>query len=183
MEKSKRLTTADEIRIFSNHFRMKILSLFDCNYTSMTIKQMADKLGEVPSKVHYHVKALEKINVMEIVETKEKSGIIEKYYLPTAENFYIDNVVKTPGSKIYEDNQEDIFSNVMKEVYESIDSCRKNADPNEDSGRLFSQFNVYLTPAETRELHDICINYIKSKEKKEDSMPFNFTLLTIKKYD
>lgn len=183
MEKSMRLTTPEEIKVFSNPFRMKILSLYDMDYISLTVKQMSDRLGEVPSKVHYHVKELERIGVMKIVETKEKSGIIEKYYLPTAEQFYIDNIIKTSGSNIYQNDQDDIFTIIMNEVNENIDSFKKNFDPNIDAGRLFSQLNGYLTPAETRELHDMCVNYIKSKVKQEDSVPFCCTLLTIKKFE
>lgn len=183
MEKNKRLTSTDEIRIFSNPFRMKIISLFGTDHTPLTVKHMADRLGEVPSKVHYHVKELEKIGVLEIVEKKEKQGIVEKYYLPTAENFYIDNIIKTPGSCIYENDQDDVFSIVMNEVNKNIENFKNNFDPDEDSGRLISRFDGYLTPSETRELHDMCSQYIKSRVKKEGSVSFSCTLLTIKKYD
>lgn len=183
MEKSKKLTSPDEIKIYSNPFRLKILSLFDSTNTPLNVKNMADKLGEVPSKVHYHVKELEKIGVMEIVEKKERSGIVEKFYLPTAELFYIDNALRTKASNIYEEGQDDVFSMIMNTVNESIEDFRENATPNIDAGRLFSQLDCYLTPMETRELHDMCVQYIKGREKKKESLKFNFTLLTIQKFD
>lgn len=114
MLKSKRLTTPQEVKTFSNPFRFKIINLFTQGKTPLTVKQMADKLGQVPSKVHYHVKALEKIGVLEIVETKDNSGITEKYYLPTAENFYVDQVVKTSKNNVYDDGQDDFIGIITK---------------------------------------------------------------------
>lgn len=183
MIKSKRLTSPNEVRIFSNPFRMKILSLFQFDIIPLTVKQMADKLGEVPSKVHYHVKELEKISVLEIVETREKSGIVEKYYFPTAENFLVDNIIKTSKTNVYEDGQDDFIGLALKEVNKNLDSFREHVNENEDSGRLISQLDGYLTPAETRELHDIIVNYIKSKQKKEEANHYSCSFLTIKKFE
>ncbi|MGH4123424.1 MAG: ArsR/SmtB family transcription factor [Clostridium sp.] len=179
----KRITKPEEIRILSNTFRMKIISLFNLNKESLTVKQMADKLGEVPSKVHYHVKMLKQIGVMEIVETREKSGIVEKYYLPTAENFKIDNAIKTAGSDIYEEEQDDVLGILIKNIKNNTDIYRKNVKVGEDDGRLFSDVIGYLTPAETRELHDICVEYIKNKPKREGTKLYDCTLLTVRKYD
>ena len=60
---------------------------------------MAVKLEEVPSKVHYHVKELERIGVVEIVNTKEKAGIVEKFYLPTADTFKVEKNIGNPSDK------------------------------------------------------------------------------------
>lgn len=54
-----------------------------------TVKQIADKLGEVPANIHYHVKKLEKSNIVSLDHTEEIRGIIAKYYKPTAERFEI----------------------------------------------------------------------------------------------
>ncbi|WP_102401875.1 ArsR/SmtB family transcription factor [Haloimpatiens massiliensis] len=183
MLKSKRLTTPQEVKTFSNPFRFKIINLFTQGKTPLTVKQMADKLGQVPSKVHYHVKALEKIGVLEIVETKDNSGITEKYYLPTAENFYVDQVVKTSKNNVYDDGQDDFIGVITKEIIKNLDDFRDNVNPNEDAGRLVSNLEGYLTPAETRELHDMCVDYIKSRKRTKDSKPFFCSLLTIKKFN
>lgn len=183
MEKSKKITSPDEVRIFSNPFRMKILALFRFDSEPLTVKQMADKLAEVPSKVHYHVKKLEKIGVLEIVKTQERSGIIEKFYLPTAEKFLVDRVVRTSTDNNCEDEQDNMLSLIMKEVNNNIDSFRENLIENEDSGRLFSQLDGYLTPAETRELHDMIVDYVNSKQKREGTNLYSCTFLSIKKFD
>lgn len=43
----------------------------------LTVKQLADRLGEVPSKVHYHVKELERIGVLGIVDKKKKQALLK----------------------------------------------------------------------------------------------------------
>lgn len=183
MLKLKRITKPQEIKVISDPFRMKIISLFSINKEPLTVKQMADKLVEVPSRVHYHVKMLEKIEVMEIVETKEKSGIVEKYYLPTAEEFKIDNAIKTSKNDIYEEEQDDVLGIVLKNLKVNTDIYRKNVKEGDDDGRLFSDIEGYLTPAETRELHDMCVEYIKSKTKREGTKLYECTLISVRKYD
>lgn len=183
MRKVKRLTTPKEIRVYSNPFRFKILELFYIDKKALTVKQMADILKEVPSKVHYHVKELEKIDVMEIVETKERSGIVEKFYLPTAEEFAIDNIIRTTNNNIYEDDQDDIMGIVVKNAINDVNKYRENINPEEDDGRTFSQLAGYLTPEETRELHDMCVEYIQKRKKRKNTKLYNCTFLTIRKYD
>jgi hypothetical protein len=183
MLRSRKLSSPNEIRVYSNPFRLKILSLFSPDRVPMNVKQMSVKLGEIPSRVHYHVKELEKINVLEIVETREKSGILEKYYLPTAESFIIDNIIKIPGVGIYEEGQEDFMGLALKEVYDDVETLRNKSIPGIDTGRVISQLTGYLTPKQTRELHDICVNYIKTRQKSPESQLFNCTLLTIKKFE
>lgn len=75
--------------------RINILLAFGEAKEAPTVKQIAVKMGEVPAKIHYHVKELVRINVLELVSTKEKSGILEKYYLPTAKNFRIEKSLNT----------------------------------------------------------------------------------------
>jgi hypothetical protein len=46
-------------------------------------------LGIAPAKIHYHVRELEKVGLLRLVETREKGGILEKYYQPIARDFAV----------------------------------------------------------------------------------------------
>ncbi len=48
-------------------------------------------MGEVPAKVHYHVKKLESAGILKLQHTKEINGIVAKFYQPTARSFKIEN--------------------------------------------------------------------------------------------
>ena len=90
MKDVKHLKTLEEIRAISDPYRYKILNCFYKIGEPITVKQLADELGEVPAKVHYHVKKMEKAGLLTLVHTKEINGIIAKYYEPTARHFRIE---------------------------------------------------------------------------------------------
>jgi Predicted transcriptional regulators len=89
MEETKELNTVEEIKVLSDPFRYKILNCFYKVGVPSTVKQIADNLGEVPAKVHYHVKKMEKTGILILTHTKEVNGIVAKYYEPTAKRFEI----------------------------------------------------------------------------------------------
>ncbi|MDQ7793238.1 MAG: helix-turn-helix domain-containing protein [bacterium] len=60
---------------------------------ALTVTQLADKLGELPATVHHHVKTLERAGLVRIAHTREKSGILEKYYRAVAERIVADQDV------------------------------------------------------------------------------------------
>ena len=55
----------------------------------MTSKQVAERLKESPGNIHYHMQKLYKADLLELVETRESSGILEKYYRSVADRFDI----------------------------------------------------------------------------------------------
>ncbi len=57
---------------------------------ALTVKQMADKLGQPATKLYYHVSELEDAGFVKLVGTRVKSGIIEKYYRIAAESMQVD---------------------------------------------------------------------------------------------
>ncbi|MGL5244429.1 MAG: ArsR/SmtB family transcription factor, partial [Sarcina sp.] len=80
------LTTLEQIKAYSDPYRLKIITFLRNNREAATVKEIADFFGEVPAKVHYHIKKLEKAGILELVRTKEIKGIIAKYYYLTAES-------------------------------------------------------------------------------------------------
>jgi DNA-binding transcriptional ArsR family regulator len=50
----------------------------------MTVTQLGEALGVAPARVHYHVRELERVGLLHLAETREKGGILEKYYRPVA---------------------------------------------------------------------------------------------------
>ncbi len=78
----------DELRALLDSKRVVILRMLA--EESLTVKQLADRMGLVPASVHYHVKVLERSGLVALVDTKEKSGILEKYYRSIAREFQVD---------------------------------------------------------------------------------------------
>jgi hypothetical protein len=71
--------------------------------TAMNVKQVADRLGEKPTRLYYHVNALESVGLVQLVETKINRSIVEKYYRAVAKDIRVDSrLLKTkPDAAIY----------------------------------------------------------------------------------
>ncbi|HEV2474860.1 MAG TPA: helix-turn-helix domain-containing protein, partial [Chthonomonadales bacterium] len=76
------IETIEQLRAIADVLRLRILDALIPQ--PMTVTQLGDVLGMAPAKVHYHVRELERVGLLRLVETREKGGILEKYYQPIA---------------------------------------------------------------------------------------------------
>jgi len=81
------LQSLEQLRAVADMLRMRIVDAL--RERPMTVTQLGDILGIAPAKVHYHVRELEKVGLLHLVETREKGGILEKYYQPIARDFAV----------------------------------------------------------------------------------------------
>jgi len=79
MANTSTITDIEIAKLLLDPKRNQILSL--AKKDPITVKQMAEKMGELPSRLYYHVKKLEEVGFIELVETKQQGNLIEKYYL------------------------------------------------------------------------------------------------------
>ncbi|MEH7344655.1 winged helix-turn-helix domain-containing protein [Bacillus sp. JJ1532] len=75
----------EQQKLISSPLRVKIIYLLD--ERPMTAKQVADEMGKTAGSIHYHIQQLYHGGILEIAETKENRGIIEKYYRSKATHF------------------------------------------------------------------------------------------------
>lgn len=172
MEKIKTLNSLEEIKVFSDPYRLQILRCFNQLGQPATVKQIADEMGEVPSKVYYHVKRMEAVGILELIYTKTINGIVAKYYNTTAKSFIIKNsVFESPMFEHFLDRTQVLISNVFDDAKEifikqlNLDNIC-NSQESED-GFLTSSY-VYLTQEQYSDLQ----KYIKSlnyENTKKDS--------------
>lgn len=78
METRSMVITEDQEKLLLNATRIRILRALQ--NTALTAKQVADKLGGSKGNVHYHVQRLFEAGFLDLVETHEAAGILEKYY-------------------------------------------------------------------------------------------------------
>ncbi|QED50006.1 winged helix-turn-helix transcriptional regulator [Cytobacillus dafuensis] len=77
----------EQQKLISSPLRVKIIYLLD--ERPMTAKQVADELGKTAGSIHYHIQQLYNGGILEIEETRENRGIIEKYYRARATHFHL----------------------------------------------------------------------------------------------
>ncbi|HEU4784591.1 MAG TPA: helix-turn-helix domain-containing protein [Ktedonobacterales bacterium] len=79
------LETLEQLRAIADELRSRIAEAL--SHRPMTVTQVGEMLGQAPAKIHYHVRELERVGLVRLVATREKSGILEKYYRAVARGF------------------------------------------------------------------------------------------------
>ncbi len=79
------LETLEQLRAIADELRSRIAEAL--SHRPMTVTQVGEMLGQAPAKIHYHVRELERVGLVRLVATREKSGILEKYYRAVAKGF------------------------------------------------------------------------------------------------
>jgi DNA-binding transcriptional ArsR family regulator len=82
------ITDLAALRAVSDPLRTRILR--ELREEPRTTAQVAARLGEGTTKLHYHVSELERNGLVELVETRQKGNLIEKYYRAVAPFFRVD---------------------------------------------------------------------------------------------
>jgi len=81
------LNSIEQLRALADALRQQIIQAL--MHKPMTVTQVGENLGLAPAKIHYHVRELERVGLVRLVETREKGGILEKYYQPVARDFEV----------------------------------------------------------------------------------------------
>jgi DNA-binding transcriptional ArsR family regulator len=79
-----------EIRALAHPLRLRLMELFV--ETPRTTKQVADLLGEPPTRLYHHVAALERAGLLHLKETRQNRGATEKWYEATSQVMAISDV-------------------------------------------------------------------------------------------
>lgn len=78
----------DQFKALSHPLRQRVLTRLAEEPRST--KQVAELLGEKPTRLYHHVAALEKAGLVRLVRTQQKRGTTEKYYSAVARRFHVD---------------------------------------------------------------------------------------------
>jgi DNA-binding transcriptional ArsR family regulator len=78
------LSDLEQIKVLADPLRIKILEAL-CE--ERTTKQVAELLGEKPTKLYHHVDALERVGLIKLSRTRQNRGTLEKYYQSVARSF------------------------------------------------------------------------------------------------
>lgn len=85
-----------EIRALAHPLRLRLMEVF--SEAPRTTKQVADLLGEPPTRLYHHVAALERAGLLRLKETRPNRGTTEKWYEATNWSMGL-SVVRPRGAK------------------------------------------------------------------------------------
>ncbi|MDT8715131.1 helix-turn-helix transcriptional regulator [Clostridium sp. 19966] len=185
MEKRKILTTIDEIRAYNDPYRLKIFVEFSRFGGPATCKEIADILGEVPAKIHYHIKKMEKAGILVLAYTKNINGIIAKYYEPaaeiiTVENPYLDDNSRKLMTSEISKTLEKVFNNAKDKFISEYEKCESEVN-NEKYKYTCMLSELYFTEEEAKELLKL-VDKAKnrSKEDRKETNAYSFFMSFIR---
>lgn len=92
----KRLSRLEQVRALSDPTRLRLLELF--KERRMTTMQAAAAMGVPPTRLYHHVKLLEQLGFIKLVEERRNRGTIEKYFQAVARAFSVDPTLFEGGS-------------------------------------------------------------------------------------
>ena len=141
------LRDLDCIKAIAHPRRVDILKTF--NKEPLSAKQLSEILDEPHAKINYHIKTLYNVGILQLVEEKIKSGIVEKYYYPTANNIVISRKIidYSLGQELDEDYVSiSDFEDTIESFYDAAESGTLNGDS------ILECDNVLLTEDELSEL-------------------------------
>lgn len=167
-----RLKSLNDIKTFTDPYRMLIYKTFSNADEAVTIKRVADIMGEVPAKVYYHAKKLIKLGVLELDHEENINGIIAKYYKST------DRQIIMSHDSLDDKQLPSILSETEKMVSNVIDDAKmefinamqamaqkehKAEDSDEGDGGLIVS-RIHLTKAEAEELYKYLLDLSERKK-------------------
>ena len=91
-----------QLKVLADPFRVRILEAF-CE-EPRTTKQVAELLGEKPTKLYHHVDSLLGAELIELVSTRPVRGTLEKTYRGVARTFAADPSIFSSGPSAPEEN-------------------------------------------------------------------------------
>lgn len=178
------------MKAISDKNKIEVLNCFELE-APMTVKEIAEKLNLPYSRINYHIKLLEKVGIIEVVDTKIKQGIIEKYYLPTAEEFRIDKSIcvfeNTKDLDEYKKQIKKFYDSIFKNIGEDYKAWVQNITPEKpNEGAMFCSA-IFLNEEQAKDLKEDIERYFKSildkyGDKKEGTKAYNVgSFLIVKK--
>lgn len=162
MQEHYEIETLEQLRAIADLLRLRILDVLE--QRPMTVTQLGDVLGEAPAKVHYHVRELEKVGLLRLVETREKGGILEKYYQPVAREFSVEKRLLSAPL----DEAMATMSNLLSQIKEGfLRAFRRVLEQKEERPRSSLGFmRVYLTAEEHERLSKQIAELVKPYEQR-----------------
>jgi len=142
------LQTVEQLRAVADPLRIRIFEAL--TRQAMTATQVGEELNIPAPKAHYHVRELERIDLVKLVETRERSGILEKYYRAVARN------LQAPSQLLQSSNPDELasaitelFTNMSQSFLTALRRVAQDKPESLDSYALgLGGETVWMTPAE-----------------------------------
>jgi DNA-binding transcriptional ArsR family regulator len=134
-----RISDLETLKVIGDPLRMQILERIGLTSDSgelTTVKQLSEDLQLPPTKLYYHIKLLEKHDLIQVAETRLISGIIEKHYQIRARRIRVDldisqnsELDRNQGMTLTLSSISHMFASAYKNLEHSLQHRMQESDP------------------------------------------------------
>lgn len=142
----------EAIKAFAHPLRLQILKQME---EPTTVKQIAARLDQQPSKLHYHVNLLHNHNLIQVVAQNSVNGIAEHVYQVTARQFKLVNPL-IAADEYPDDTASVLLSNLLQEATHNLQQSLAAHEPDQSLPPRYpfvTQKQVRLTDAQLTAFH------------------------------
>lgn len=146
------LKDVDELRVMSDPRRFQLHSLLI--HHELTVKEMAERIGEPQKRLYHHVKELERVGLIRVTRTELRFGIVQKFYRATAQWLDVSPaLMHLPAASAEMRAALDWYLNLLRMTAANLRETL-DADPRVIGSELFwtSMNGIRLSPERAREL-------------------------------
>jgi hypothetical protein len=133
-----------------------------------TTKQVAEVLGEKPTKLYHHVEALERAGLIRLTETRPNRGTVEKYFQAVAGQFRVAASILSPdeGPAAQEAMLTSILDTARAELMASLHTAT-SSQPEPDDAPLVARVTVRGSSAEVLKARRGLMRWVEKLQKAE----------------
>lgn len=160
---------------------LRIRILEELGTEERTTKQVAQRLGEKPTKLYHHVEALERVGLIRLTRTRQNRGTVEKYYLAVAQQFKADSRIFS-APEVQADALQVMIATVFdctRDEMRDLVAQNNGREGIEEQGVL-SYLEVHTDAKRARQLQARLMKLIKSLEgestNKSDEKRYRLTI-------
>lgn len=176
----------ETLKVVADPLRLRILE--ELRGEPRTVKQVAERVGHVPTRLYYHFRTLEEHDLIRVVDTRIVSGIIEKQYQTAAARLTVDRGLLAPGAGSVEIDEglevllSVILDEARTEIRRAVRAGMISLAPESDHERalVLGRRWMRLTPERMTEfikrLGQLQLEYEQDPDTGDDAIAWEFLL-------
>ena len=179
MKERYEIESIEQLRAIADLLRLRIIELLEKR--AMTATQLGEELGLAAAKVHYHVRELERVGLLKLVETREKGGILEKYYQPVAHEIGVNKALLSVSHDDAQSTLRILFGQISDGYLQAFRQVANAPNSAADTNLGLFLSHLYMTADEQRQVFDQLDELLKPFVKRReiaDEKEIMFTVLS-----
>ncbi len=145
------LESIEQLRGVADSLRLRIYEALA--QRAMTATQVGEEMQIAAPKAHYHVRELERLGLVRLVETRERGGILEKYYRAVARNLIAPPQLLR-GAKPEEvvAAVTEVFTNLSQSFLTAMGRYAAEDEPQAMHSPIMDGVTLWMTPQELKQM-------------------------------